>query len=104
MKNLTGRIQSLERRLCKSKEQIRKDQASSKELRRQIEAGRERAGYRPWWRPYPQSRSPAPPPGPINFREEILKGRFRAQELEAAWEEAGRPDDWSSRGPWPESD
>lgn len=102
MSKLRGRIKQMEGGFKKLTEREQRGRLESDELRRQIEAGRARAGYPPWWRPYPSSSGSISRPKQIDYREEILKGRYRAEELRQAWEDAGKPDDWSSRGPWPE--
>ena len=104
MSKLRGRIKQLESGFKKLTEWEQHGRLESDELRRQIEAGRARAGYPPWWRPSPWSTRANSPTEKIDVREEILKGRFHAQELRQAWEDAGKPEDWSSRGPWPEKE
>ena len=104
MSKLRGRIKQMESGFKKLTEREQCSRLESDELRRQIEAGHARAGNPPWWRPSPWSiGTTSTPPKKIDFREEILKGRFHAEALREAWEDAGRPKDWSSRGPWPET-
>ena len=102
MSRLKGRVRQLEKGLRGVAERNDEERRKAEETLRQIEAGRARAGCPPWWRPYPSSSGFISRPKQIDYREEILKGRYRAEELRQAWEDAGKPEDWSSRGPWPE--
>ena len=104
MSNLRGRGKRIESGFGKLTEQEERGRLESEELRRQIEAGRARAGYQAWWRPASWSVRTTCAPKKIDVREEILKGRFHAEALRQAWDDAGRPEDWSRRGPWPENE